>query len=114
MLFEVRLAYTTESMKAMIASPDDREAFARKMVEQVNGRLVGWYACPPTQDGGGWDSLVIYDVPNPDTHFALLSVAQATGAFTRIRTNRLLTSEEFMQATRRASDIKGWRNPGRQ
>jgi uncharacterized protein with GYD domain len=114
MHFAVRLTYTSQAIQSMMASPDDREAVARKMAENIGARIVAWFASPPSEGSeGGWKSLVIYDVPDADTHFALLSVAQASGGFSSIRTQRLLTNAQFMNALRKASDIKGFTSPAK-
>lgn len=110
-LFAVRLTYTAKSIQAMIKNPDDREAFARKMTERAGCRLFGWYAAPPSADNDGWESLVIYEAPDPETHFALLAAAQSSGAFATIKTMRLLTGEQFMQVLQGA-EVTGWTMPG--
>jgi GYD domain len=56
-IYVLRGKYSSEALKGMIASPEDREAAIAKVVEKTGGRLLSYYLT-----FGDDDWLVIIDV----------------------------------------------------
>ena len=50
-------SYTSEAWKRMIDTPENRAVAARKLIEQVGGRMEAFYWM-----FGEWDGFVVYEV----------------------------------------------------
>jgi uncharacterized protein with GYD domain len=102
----IQAAFTPESWAKLVKSPQDRKAAIAPMVEKLGGRLESyWYSF------GDYDSVVIVQVPDNVTAAALSLAASAAGALKGIKTTPLMTSEEGMEAMRKAAGA-GYRPPG--
>jgi len=103
MLFGMTGEYTPQAIASLIANPSDREQVARQTAEAMGAKILFWGVNPGSN--GGWEVVVIYDVPNPNIHFAIYSSVMATGAFTSIKAMRLLTSAEFVEGLKGAQKV---------
>ena len=95
--------YTPQAIASLVSNPTDREQVARQTAEAMGAKVLFWGVDPGSN--GGWEVVVIYDVPNPTVHFAIYSGVVATGAFASIKAMRLLTSAEFMEGLRGAQQV---------
>jgi uncharacterized protein with GYD domain len=101
----IQAAFTPESWAKLVKSPQDRKAAIAPMVEKLGGRLESyWYSF------GDYDSVVIVQVPDNVSAAALSLAASAAGALKAIRTTPLMTTEEGMEAMRKAAGA-GYRPP---
>jgi len=103
-LFMVTGEYASQAVASLISNPTDREQVARQAAESMGAKILFWGMNPGSN--GGWEVVVIYDVPNPNVHFALYSSVVASGAFASIKATRLLTSAEFVEGLKGAQQVK--------
>src|SRR3954454_12928429 len=92
-----RFSYSTDAVRALVQSPQDREAAAREVVEALGGRLLGfWFAL------GEFDGVFIADVPDNATAVSLAMIVGGSGAMAKFETTPLLGMDEAQEAMRRA------------
>ncbi|MFO1088655.1 MAG: GYD domain-containing protein [Hyphomicrobiales bacterium] len=94
--------YSPSSIKAMIVNPQDREAAARKVVEAVGGKLLGFYFA-----FGEDDFVAIFEAPDDTAAAALSMTVGATGGFSGGRITKLLTPKESVAAMNAAKAAVG-------
>jgi uncharacterized protein with GYD domain len=100
-----RFRYTSDSVRAMIADPQDREAAARELVESLGGKLLGlWFAF------GDHDGVFIADVPDNATMTAVAMAVGGSGAMSSLETTVLIGMDEAQDAMRKAASA-GYRPP---
>ncbi|MCX2723236.1 GYD domain-containing protein [Roseibium salinum] len=100
--------YTASAMKAMLASPTDREAAARAIVEAAGGTLESFYLT--TGDSDFAIKVTIDDVTNL---IAGLMVTGASGAVSHLKTVRAFTSDEFTAIQKKAGELAiAYKAPG--
>jgi uncharacterized protein with GYD domain len=93
-----RFSYSTDAVRALVQSPQDREAAAREVVEALGGRLLGfWFAL------GEFDGVFIAELPDNASATALAMIVGGSGAMARFETTALLGMEEAQEAMRKAS-----------
>jgi uncharacterized protein with GYD domain len=102
-------SYTAQAMKGMIASPSDREAAVRPLIEAAGGKLKTMLITT-----GETDFLMIVESPAMDHGLmAALMVAGASGSACNLKTVQAFTSEEFLAAQHEAGRIAaGYRPAG--
>jgi uncharacterized protein with GYD domain len=101
-------AYTGEAWARMITSPGDREEAARKLVEEMGGRLESfdWMI-------GDYDGAMVYEVPDEVTAAALLGAVHASTLIRELKTCQLVRAEDSGEALRRANAARrAYRPPG--
>ncbi len=98
--YMLQAAYTPEAWAAMVQNPQNRLEALRPVVEKLGGRIEGgWLAF------GEHDVVLICQMPN-NVSAAAFSMAGAAGGATRaVKTTPLMTTEEAMEAMRKASDV---------
>jgi len=84
-------SYTPAALKAMLDTPQDREAAARPLIEAVGGKLHHLFFC-----FGKDDVLALIEAPDDKAMAAAALIIGASGAFSSGRTTKLLTSAEAM------------------
>jgi uncharacterized protein with GYD domain len=100
-----RFRYSSDSVRAMIANPQDREAAAREVVESLGGKLHGfWFSF------GEFDGVFIADAPDNATMAAVAMAVGGTGALSSFETTVLLGMDEAQDAMRKAASA-GYRPP---
>jgi len=101
-----QVAYSNESWGSLISHPQNRMEVVAKAIEKLGGRVVaGYFAF------GQYDVMVITEMPD-NVSAAGLSIAFAGGgACKAVNTIPLLTTEEAIQALKRASE-SGYRPVG--
>lgn len=105
--YMVQFAYTADSLKAMIAKPQDRTAAARRIVEHFGGKLHEFFLC-----FGEYDGLVIAEFPDAESATASLMALNAAGGVARTKTTVLIGAEQAVTAMRQAgATASGYQPP---
>jgi len=103
--YMLQAAYTPEAWKAMVKSPQNRMDAIRPAVEKLGGHIEGgWLAF------GEYDVVVICQLPNNVSAAAFSMAGAAGGAVKAIKTTPLMTTEEAMEAMRKANGV-GYQPP---
>lgn len=89
--------YTSAAFKAMVDTPQDREAAARPLIEAVGGKLHNLFFC-----FGEDDVLAIVEAPNDEAMAAAAMAIGASGAMSAGSTSRLMTAKEAMEVMKAA------------
>lgn len=96
----VQAAYTTDAIAAFVSKPQDRVQGVRALVERLGGTLESFDFCL-----GEYDVAIIYSAPDDTSAVAVALAATAAGHLKSFRTTKLLSPEEFMEASRRAGGV---------
>jgi uncharacterized protein with GYD domain len=94
----VQAAYTPEAWQAMIKNPHSRSEAIRPALERLGGKLVAAYAA-----FGDYDTILIAELPTSVDAAAIAVAAAAGGSCRSVKTTPLLTSEEAIEALKKAS-----------
>ena len=92
--------YTVQAIQGMMANPSDRAAAVKPLVEAVGGKLIAYYATT-----GETDFLMICEAADGEDIVPALMVAGATGTVSNMKTVRGYSSEEFMEAQKKAGGL---------
>ena len=92
-----RFSYSSDAVRALVDSPQDREAAAREVVEALGGRMLGLWFC-----FGEFDGVFIAEVPDNTTAAALAMIVGGSGAMSRFETTPLIGMDEAQEAMRKA------------
>ena len=105
-VYLMRFSYTPEAWARLIRKPEDRREVARAVVENLGGKLHGfWYGF------GKYDGYVMIEAPD-NVSAAAFSVGIAAGGSLRsVETTVLLTVEETIQMLGKAQSLP-YRAPG--
>jgi len=102
----VQFSYAPESVKGMVAKPQDRRKAADAIIRSSGGKLIDIYFC-----FGDYDGVALAEFPsNVDGAAASLALG-ASGAFTKLKTTVLLTMDEAVDAMKKANKIAGEYKP---
>ena len=105
--FMMKLKYSHNAVKAMVANPSDRRKVAEDALAGVGATLKGFYFV-----FGDTDLIVIYEAPDSVSAAALAMSLGASGAASDVETSLLLTMEEAMEAMKKAGVAqKAYRPP---
>jgi len=97
----VEAKYADQAWAAMADKPQDRSELLRPVVEQLGGKIEGfWFSL------GGYDAIVILELPDNVSAEALQIAGVAGGGFKVLRTIPLLTVIEAMQAMEKAGALR--------
>jgi len=101
-----QLTYSKEAIKAMVASPSDREAAARKLIEALGGKLHHLFFAFGQHD-------VICLIEGPDDRFMMAGAAAvaSAGTVSASSTIKLMTASEAMAAMTMAGKVTGAYKP---
>ena len=102
----LQASYTADAIKALVASPQDREADVRAITEALGGTLHQVFFA-----FGESDIVAIMEISDDKTMAAGSFVASATGAFSKVQTTQLLTTAEAMEAMSLAKATGGAYKP---
>lgn len=100
--FIVTGCYTPAAFKGMIASPSDREAAVRALVEASGGKLESFYITT-----GASDFTLTASVDDVSDLLAGLLAAAGSGAVSDFRTQRAFTGAEFLAIQKKAGGLAG-------
>src|SRR5258708_8951375 len=99
-LYMVQFAYTSEAWATLAKNPQDRSGPTSELTQKLGGRVIGFYHC-----FGEYDGVVIAEVPDDIAAIAASLAAVAPGHVKAIRTTKLFTVEETMDAMRKAGSL---------
>ncbi len=98
--------YSTDSIKAMVTNPQDREKEAGKLIEALGGKLHHLFFC-----FGEDDVIALIEAPDDKTMAAGALVVGASGSMSGGATTKLMTSAEAMEAMKMAGKATGSYKP---
>jgi uncharacterized protein with GYD domain len=93
----VQVAYTPETMAALIKKPQDRAEAVRKPIEKLGGKLVGGWLC-----FGDYDVVIVIDMPDNSSAAAFAMAISAGGACKTVKTTPLISIDEGLSAMKKA------------
>jgi uncharacterized protein with GYD domain len=105
-LYMTQASFTSEAWASQIQTPQNRPEQIRTLVESNGGTLLGYYYA-----FGEYDVVIIYEIPDNVSASALILSAAAGGATKALKTTVLMSTEEGLEAMRRAGGT-GYRPPG--
>jgi uncharacterized protein with GYD domain len=95
-----QFAYTAEAIAAMAKNPQDRSIPVRELAQKLGGRLIGFYFC-----FGEYDGVALSEAPDDTTATAIVMAAVSVGHIKAVKTTKLFTVEETMEAMRKAGSL---------
>ncbi len=98
--YMLQASYTAESWKAQMDNPQDRSVHLRGLMEAAGGRLLSFYYA-----FGEYDSVLIVEAPDNVSVASLAITAAGGGALSKLTTTVLVSSEDGLEAIRRAKDV---------
>jgi uncharacterized protein with GYD domain len=101
-----QLAYSHGAIKAMVASPTDREAAARKLIEAVGGKLHHLFFA-----FGEWDVICLIEAPDDKSMMAGAAAVAASGTVSKTATTKLMSAADAMAAMAQAGKVIGTYKP---
>jgi uncharacterized protein with GYD domain len=101
-----QLTYTPEAVKALVATPSDREAAARKLIEALGGKLHHLFFA-----FGQHDVICLIEGPDDKMMAAGAMAVAASGTVSSSSTVKLMTSAEAMTAMQTAGKAIGSYRP---
>jgi uncharacterized protein with GYD domain len=94
----LQVAYTAEAWANMIKNPQDRISVVAKAVQNLGGSVVGgWISF------GEYDTVAILQMPDNASAAAFAVAVAAGGACKAVKTTPLLSTEEGMEAAKKAA-----------
>ena len=102
----IEVSYSKEGINQLIASPQDRSAVVKAIVEGMGGKMESFYYA-----FGDYDVVVIAELPDNTSAAALAMAVGGSAGISSYKTTVLLTMEEAMEGMRKASGT-GYRSPG--
>lgn len=98
----IKVKYTTATVQALIANPEDRQKAAAAAFQAAGGKLHSFYMA-----FGHDDAFAIGELPDAVTAAAISMVVGGSGAVASAETVPLLTTDEAMAAMRKAQSLRG-------
>jgi uncharacterized protein with GYD domain len=95
--YMTQFAYTSDAWAALAKNPQNREEVLRALVEKLGGRLLTFYYA-----FGEYDGVFITEMPDETTVTAAVLAAISPGHVKAIKTTVLLTTEQTLEAMRKA------------
>jgi len=95
-----QFGYSTESIKGMVATPQNRREAAEKIFSAAGGKILDMYFC-----FGRFDGVAISEFPSQVDAATVALTVGATGAFSKLETTVLLDMDEAVQAMQNASKL---------
>ncbi len=106
-LYMAQFAYTAEAWATLAKNPQDRSKIVSELEQKLGGRLVGLYYC-----FGEYDGVVLAELPDDTSAIAASLAAVSPGHLKAIKTTKLFTVEETMEAMRKAGSV-GFAGPSK-
>jgi uncharacterized protein with GYD domain len=95
-----QFSYSDRTWAKLINKPQDRSEYLRTTFTQLGGRLIDFY-----YSLGEYDGVVIFETPDETTGTAILIAVNAADYLRAIKTTKLLTIAETLQAMHKAGAI---------
>lgn len=105
--YMVQAAYTAEAAAAFASKPQDRVAGVRALTEKMGAHLDSFDYCL-----GDYDVMITFTAPDDTTAVAIALAAISPGHLKAYKTTKLLSPDEFTEASRKASGA-GYQGPSR-
>ncbi len=99
-LYMIQGAYTAEAWATMTKHPQDRSKPFGELAQKLGGRLIGVYYC-----FGEYDVVALFEAPDDSAALATAMAVITPGHVKAIKTTRLFTVEETMEAMRKAGSV---------
>lgn len=96
----------SDAIRRFVASPSDRAAAVRGLVESVGGRLECYYWMFGRHDG-----MAVIEMPDAHTAAATTLAIVSSGAFTHLETHELIEASDLTSIAERARGI-AYQPPG--
>jgi uncharacterized protein with GYD domain len=93
----VQVAYTPETVAALVANPQDRTEAIGKVVKKLGGKPGKLYL-----SFGDYDVVGIYEMPDNVSAAAFAMAIAGGGACKSVKTTPLMTGEEAVAAMKKA------------
>jgi uncharacterized protein with GYD domain len=94
-----QVAYSREGWEAVVANPQNRIEAVRPVVEKLGGKIESaWFSF------GDYDIVVITEMPDNVSAAAISMAFAAGGACKSVQTTPLISTEEAIQALKKARD----------
>ena len=94
--------YSLESMKGLVASPQNRKEIVAKAFEAAGGRLIdAWMAF------GEYDIVVLSEFDKQVDAVSLAMAIGSSGSLTNLKTTVLISMDEAVNAMKSAGQITG-------
>lgn len=97
-----QFSYANESIKGMVAKPQNRRQAAEKIFRAAGGELIDMYFC-----FGDYDGIAISEFPSNVDAAAVALTVGSSGAFAKLQTTVLISMDEAVKAMQKASKIAG-------
>ena len=105
--FMLKIKYSQDSVKGLVANPQDRRHAAEAALATVGARLRDFYFA-----FGDADVILTYEAPDAATAASIAMTLGASGAASSAETIALLTSDEAMEAMKKsAKTLKAYKPP---
>ena len=101
----IQFSYTPQTLAALVKKPSERGTVVNKLVEQIGGKLVGYWL-----SFGEYDGLIIVEGSDNVSAAACSMKVASSGAFKAFKTTPLLNVEEGMAAQKKAGTL-GYKPP---
>ncbi len=93
----IQAAYTPEAWATLVKNPQSRAEAVRPIIEGLGGKLTAIYLA-----FGEYDVVGLAEMPENVSAAAFSMAASAGGAVKAVRTTPLMTTEEAVEAMRKA------------
>jgi uncharacterized protein with GYD domain len=93
----IQVAYTPETVAALVKKPHDRAAAVNKVIEKLGGKTTGFWL-----SFGDYDVVGVFEMPDNTTAAAFALAIGAGGACKSVRTTPLLSMDEGIAALKKA------------
>lgn len=93
----IQVAYTAETVAALIKKPHDRSTVIAKSIEKLGGKMTGFWL-----SFGDYDVVGVFEMPDNTSAAAFALAIGAGGACKSVKTTPLLAMEEGMAALKKA------------
>jgi uncharacterized protein with GYD domain len=97
-----QISYSKEAIKALVATPSDREAAARKLIEALGGKLHHLFFA-----FGEWDVICLVEGPDDKMMMAGAAAVASAGTVSKSSTIKLMTAADAMAAMTMAGKVTG-------
>jgi uncharacterized protein with GYD domain len=101
-----QISYSKEAIQALVATPSDREAAARKLIEALGGKLHHLFFA-----FGEWDVICLVEGPDDKMMMAGAAAVASAGTVSRSSTIKLMTAADAMAAMTMAGKVTGAYKP---
>jgi len=98
--------FGSDAIRRFVASPSDRTAVVKHLVESVGGHLESYYWVL-----GQYDGMAVFEMPDAETTAATILAIVSSGAFTRFETHQLIATSDLTAIAKRARGI-AYQPPG--